>query len=71
MSAMSMNILILFMCIGSRLGIFNRSSCDADGCGSMTSGLVGEMSFKVLPNISPLFTMVLTGFAMLVSVGSS
>lgn len=45
-------------------------SCDADsgGCGSMTSGLVGEMAFKVLPNISPLVTLLVTCLAMLVSV---
>lgn len=33
----------------------------------MTSGLVGEMTFKVLPNIPPWVTVVVTVLTMLVS----
>ncbi len=34
---------------------------------SMTSGLVGEASHEILPNIRPVFTVFMTGIASLVS----
>ena len=34
----------------------------------MTSGLVGEMGFKVLPDVSPLVTLLLTCLALLVGI---
>ena len=33
----------------------------------MTSGLVGEMAFKVLPKVAPWVTVAVTALAMLVS----
>ena len=35
--------------------------------GTMTSGLVGEMSHQVLPTVSPLATLILTFLAMMVT----
>ena len=64
----------MFMCssyallAGRRLlpGGVAVGSCDAESCGSMASGLVGEMSFKLLPDIPPWLTFVLTVVSMLV-----
>ena len=44
----------------------HAGSCDAGGCGSMTSGLVGEMNFKFLPDIPPWLTFLLALLSMLV-----
>ncbi len=58
--------------VGAKFEVLGES-CDADsgGCSSMTSGLVGEMRFKVLPQISPLFAILVTGATMMVSSTSS
>ena len=46
-------------------------TCDAESgeCGgSMTSGLVGDMTLRVLPNVTPLVTLLLTCLSLLVSI---
>lgn len=55
--------------IGERLGV-PSGVCDSEGCGvsdggTMTSGLVGEMGFRVLPNIAPWFTLLVTLLSMM------
>ncbi len=56
------------MCVGQRLGVWGES-CDVESgrCGSMTSGLVGEMAFKILPKVAPWVALAVTAFTMLVS----
>ncbi len=51
---------------GQRFGLLS-GSCDSEGCGGgMTSGLVGEMGFKVLPEVPPWLTLAITALSMMV-----
>lgn len=48
--------------VGTKIGVLFL-----EGGGGMTSGLVGEMTFQVLPTVPPLATVVLCLATMLVS----
>lgn len=59
---------IVAAALGQRFGLLS-GSCDSEGCGGgMTSGLVGEMGFKVLPEVPPWLTLAITALSMMPSL---